>query len=146
MKIVSILILCPFLIVFNGCSEHGENEPSSTLETNSTEVEILDNSATMYQQKWRLVWMTGPVGKVGIPSEVKIGDTITVSGVSMKVGYIKVTHILEDIPDYPHLSFKGPKKGDITCVIVESEDDLPNGKDANRIWINAKQCMPMDEI
>lgn len=36
------------------------------------------------------------------------------------------------------------RKGDVTCVIVESEDNLPYGDQRrDRLWIHVKECEPL---
>ena len=109
-----------------------------------SKVVVLDNSATMYETKTRLVILksTGPVGSIGIPNTISIGDEITVDKTSIIVGFIRVKYIDRD------MIWNGEviaRKGDITCVVVESLEDLPSSEDdRNRKWINVKQCQVIE--
>ena len=61
-------------------------------------VRVLNQSATMYQSRDYLVTrVTGPVGKAGIPDVIRLGDTVTVKGKSIKVNYIFVTYYLGNL-------------------------------------------------
>lgn len=107
----------------------------------ATEIQVANNSATMfYQDDGWLTSTTGPVGSDGIPKTIKLGDTIRVKDKALVAKHIVVTYILED------MEWGGQvlaKKGDITCVIAESEKDFPGDVAADRLWINVKECKPI---
>tara|TARA_R110002012_G_scaffold190808_1_gene358452 strand:- start:3 stop:404 length:402 start_codon:yes stop_codon:yes gene_type:complete len=125
-------ILISIVIFFTICSK-------SWAEDFASKVVVLDNSATMYETKTRLVVLksTGPVGSAGIPNTISIGDEITVDKTSIIVGFIKVKYVDRD------MVWNGEviaRKGDITCVVVASLEDIPSDDNKNRKWINIKQC------
>ena len=126
------LIFISLVIFFVICSR-------SWAEDFASKVIVLDNSATMYETKKRLLILksTGPVGSTGIPNTISIGDVITVDKTSITVGFISVKYIDRD------MIWNGEviaKKGDITCVVVESLEDIPSENNKERKWINIKQC------
>ena len=112
-------------------------------ETKSDEVLILNNSAKMFKERWRRgTWITGTMGTKGISKKVKIGDIISVEDVSITVRHIIVNHFIKDMPDWE--GTKLPKKGDITCLLVETLDDVPSDNNANRTWIYSTDCQPIE--
>ena len=122
-KIIFISLIIFFII----CSK-------SWTEDFASKVVVLDNSATMYISKAR---STGPVGSAGIPNTISIGDEIIVDKTSITVGFIRVKYIDRD------MIWNGEviaRKGDITCVVVASLEDIPSDDNKNRKWINIKQC------
>ena len=126
------IILISLVILFTICSK-------SWAEDFASKVVVLDNSATMYETKTRLVVLksTGPVGSAGIPNTISIGDEIIVDKTSITVGFIRVKYIDRD------MIWNGEviaRKGDITCVVVASLEDIPSDDNKNRKWINIKQC------
>ena len=126
------LLVISLVIFFTICSK-------SWAEDFASKVVVLDNSATMYETKTRLVVLksTGPVGSAGIPNTISIGDEIIVDKTSITVGFIRVKYIDRD------MIWNGEviaRKGDITCVVVASLEDIPSDDNKNRKWINIKQC------
>ena len=106
------------------------------------QIKNINNSAIMHQTKnYFLTSVTGPVGSKGIPTNIKLGDQITVEDVSISINHIFVTKYLAD------LEYRGEflaRKGQIRCVLVEKERDLPyneNGK--SKIWIVVDNCLPL---
>ena len=111
-------------------------------ETKSNEVLILNNSAKMFQERWKGTWITGPIGTEGIPKKIKIGDKISVENITITVRHIIVNHFIKDMPNWGGI--KTPKKGDITCVLVETLDDVLSDNNANRTWIYSTDCQPKE--
>jgi hypothetical protein len=117
-------------------------EDNRTHEYKASSIRVLNDSATMREHRNYVVTQTsGPVGKEGIPDEIKVGDAVTVKGRTILVRHIFVTEVRED------MKWGGKflaKKGDVTCVLVESEDNLPYGDaQRDRLWIHVEQCRPV---
>jgi ankyrin repeat protein len=111
-------------------------------EYKASSLRVLNQSATMHEDKNYFITQTrGPVGKEGIPEAIKLGDTVTVKGKTIHVKHIFVTDYLAE------MKWGGQvlaKKGDVRCVVVESEENLPYGDDKrNRLWIYVEQCQPL---
>ena len=114
----------------------------STRVENAEEIIVRNNSGTMHQHKnYFITVISGVVGKEGIPNRIKIGDRVTVEDITITVNHIKVTHVLENI------SYNGQilaRKGEVTCVLVESPEDFPDREDGkSRVWVYVKQCQPL---
>ncbi len=106
------------------------------------EIEVLNDSATMYFHEYGVITsVTGPVGREGIPSSIRLGDVITVKDRTIRVGVIEVTAVLEDIVWQGELV---AQKGDVLCDVAESEDALPTGRKRNYLWINVTECRPVE--
>jgi hypothetical protein len=105
-------------------------------------IQVLDGSATMYQHKnYYITQSSGPVGKEGIPNLIRLGDIVEVKGKRIKVNFIFVTRYLTDLKSGGKVLAHA---GDIKCVIVETEKDLPYGDEyRDRLWINVEQCKPI---
>ena len=117
----------------------GADADDRTREYKAAAVRVLNNSAMMYEHRNYFVTHTsGSVGKEGIPDQIKLGDSVTVKGKTIRVRHIFVTDILED------LKWGGKvlaRKGDVRCMIVESEENLPYGDEKrNRRWIHVDNC------
>jgi len=111
-------------------------------EFNAKAILVLNNSATMYQHKNYFIMQTsGPVGKEGIPNLIRLGDVIEVKGKRIKVNFIFVTHYLTDLVSGKNVLARA---GDIKCVIVEAQKDLPYDEgNRDRLWINVEKCQPI---
>jgi hypothetical protein len=107
-----------------------------------SEVAILNNSATMHKTKNRwITFVTGSVGKKGIPNRIRLGDQITVKNTTITINHIRLTVYSENMR-MPQ-GYKSKKKGDMSCVLVESKSDIPDERERARIWINATACRPV---
>jgi len=108
-------------------------------------IRVKNNSATMYADKNYIITQTrGPVGSEGIPTEIRIGDTVRVKDRVLKVQHIFWTRYLERAQWGREVLANA---GDVQCVLVETPEDLPYGdEDRNRLWINVKQCELIKEI
>ncbi len=116
-----------------------------TTEYKATSVRVLKGSAVMNEHRNYGITMTsGAVGSDGIPEVIKLGDVVTVKGRTIRVQHIFVTEIHED------MKWSGKmlaKKGDVHCVAVESEENLPYGDEwRNRLWINILECEPLARL
>jgi hypothetical protein len=101
---------------------------------------VLNQSATMYESRdYWVTRVTGPVGKAGIPDVIRLGNVVTVNGKSIKVNYIFVTQYLVEMK-WGRETLARP--GDVKCVIVESEKDVPDDQEIDRRWISVDQCQP----
>jgi hypothetical protein len=130
------LFIVGFLLAGSRVAASEEQVRKSTAQA----VRVLSQSATMYQSRDYLVTrVTGPVGKAGIPEVIRLGDTVTVKGVSIKVNYIFVTHYLVEMKWGNEIL---ARPGDVKCVLVESEKDVPDDEEINRRWILVDQCQP----
>ena len=103
---------------------------------------VIDGSATMYQHKnYYITQSSGPVGKEGIPTVIRLGDVVEVKGKRIKVNFIFVTQYLTDLKSGGTIL---ARSGDIKCVIVEAEKDLPYSEGSrDRLWINVENCRPI---
>jgi uncharacterized protein len=112
-------------------------------EYKATSLRVLNRSATMHEHKNYYVTMSsGSVGTDGIPDVIKLGDTVTVGAKTIRVRHIFVTEVLDDMKWGREVV---AKKGDVTCVIVESEENLPYGDEwRDRLWIHVKECQPLE--
>ena len=107
-----------------------------------SEIEVLNDSAVMYFHKYGVITsVTGPVGREGIPTRIRLGDVITVKDRTIQVGVIEVTAVLEDIVWQGELV---ARKGDVLCDIAESPDELPSGRKLSYLWINVTECRPVE--
>ena len=111
-------------------------------EFNAKAILVLDSSATMYQHKnYYITQTSGPVGKEGIPNLIRLGDVIDVKGKRIKVNYIIVTHYLTDLVSGGNILARA---GDIKCVIVETQKDLPYDEGfRDKLWIKVEKCQPI---
>jgi hypothetical protein len=101
-------------------------------------VRVLNQSATMYESRnYFVTRVTGPVGKEGIPAVIRLGDVVTVKGTSIRVNHIFVTQYLVEMKWGKEVLARA---GDVKCMIVESEKDLPDDEEINRRWIKVEQC------
>jgi hypothetical protein len=104
---------------------------------------VLNQSATMYESRdYWVTQVTGPVGKAGIPEVIRLGDIVTVNGKSIKVNYIFVTHYLVEMKWGNEIL---ARPGDVKCMIVQSEKDVPDDEEINRRWISVDQCQPIGD-
>lgn len=135
------IVIVMVLLLTNRQRPHSESD-NRTQEYKAASIRVLNQSATMHQHKNYFITQTsGPVGTEGIPEVIKLGDTVTVKGKTILVRHIFVTEILADMKWGAEVL---AKKGDVRCVIVESEENLPYGEEKrNRLWIYVEQCVPI---
>jgi hypothetical protein len=111
-----------------------------TREYKATSARVLNNSAMMHERAdYFVTHIRSAVGNEGIPDQITLGDTVTVKGKSIRVRHIFVTETLED------LKWGGKvlaKKGEVRCMIVEAEENLPHVDETrrNKRWIHIAQC------
>jgi len=137
------LIVGLYMLTTSGRSGSRQDSDSKVREYKATSIRVRNGSATMWQDKNLLITQTrGPVGTQGIPETINIGDVVTVDGKPIRVKHIFVTEFLQDMRWGKETL---GRKGDVKCVIVESEENLPYGdeKQRNRLWINVKECEPL---
>lgn len=104
---------------------------------------VRNGSATMLEHKdYWITSTSGPVGKDGIPDVMKLGDLVSVRGRTIKVQHIFVSEYNEDMKWGKEVL---ARKGDVKCVVVETEQDLPGDKVRNRRWIYITECEPLTE-
>lgn len=117
-------------------------EGEKTREYKAASVRVLNRSATMHYQKgYMMTVVSGIVGSEGIPEVISLGDVIKVKGETLKVNHIFVTEYFVDMKWGKEVL---ARKGDIDCVIVEREEDVPSDdEDRDRLWIHVKQCKPV---
>ncbi len=112
-----------------------------TTEYKATAVRVVNRSAVMHEHRSGLLATTGPIGQDGIPDMLRLGDTVTVKGRTIRIRHIFVTEIHED------LKWAGKvlaKKGDIRCIAVESEDQVPHNEEKrDKLWIYIPECQPL---
>lgn len=112
-----------------------------TTEYKATAVRVVNRSAVMHEHRTGILASTGAVGQDGIPDVLKLGDVVTVKGRTVRIRHIFVTEIHED------LKWAGEvlaRKGDVRCIAVESEDQVPhNEQKRDRLWIYVPECQPL---
>ncbi len=134
---LTMLALAASIFLFSGLSFGSD----STRDFKVSAIRVLNNSAVMrYHQNMYVTMVSGEVGKAGIPTEIGVGDTIRVEDREMTVKHIFATEALET------LQYQGQilqKKGQVSCVLVESESDLPYHEEwADRLWVHVNECEP----
>jgi hypothetical protein len=144
-----VVAVCAAVALFGGLMWLVRTDPTGSRaedkrarEYRVNAIRVLNGSAMMNEHRdYVLTQTSGSVGKEGIPDHIKLGDTVTVDGRTIQVRHILVTEILED------LKWGGKtlaRKGDVRCMVVETEDDLPYGEEKrNRRWIIVEQCEPI---
>ena len=103
------------------------------------QIRIIANSARMMSHK-NLKWtqVSGPVGTVEGISVITQGDIIKVKDRSLTASLI---YAITAKKDYRYGGKLLTKKGQTSCIIVESDDNLPySDRWANRLWINVNEC------
>jgi hypothetical protein len=123
-------------------SADGPRDPR-VRESQATAIRVRNNSATMVERgstlgsKW-----TGPVKGGPLPEIIRIGDTITLSGKSIRVGVIEVSEYLVDMKWGGEVLAQA---GDVRCVIAASEDSLPSRHEDHRptLWVTVMECEPL---
>lgn len=113
----------------------------SVKEYSARSVKVLSNSAVMhYHKDYFITTVSGVVGSEGIPEVINVGDEITVKDQTMKANLIKVVKYLKDMVWQKHVF---ARKGDIICIIAETEKDFPWNDERDRVWINVEKCLPL---
>lgn len=149
-QVQAIFVACFWIFGVAGCSSE-DHEPgqgagriSKTTEYRATSIRVLNDSATMYEHKDYLVTTTsGPVGKEGIPEVINIGDVIRVEDEQLQANIILVTEYNTD------MKYGGQilaRKGDVSCLVVEREADIPSDEERERLWINVVECLPLHAV
>jgi hypothetical protein len=111
-------------------------------EYKATSVYVRNQSGTMHEHRNYYVTQTSRVvGKEGIPQVISVGDTVTVAGRAIKVRHIFVRKLLAELRDGSKVVGRA---GDMSCVAVESEENLPYSDEyRNRLWIHVAECAPV---
>lgn len=128
-----------FGVVFWGINQAAADE-MQTRDTLEQVVRVLGDSATMHYHD--VGWFTTTSGTVragGFPDQISTGDTLTAGGKKVTANIIIATEVLEDYSGWG-MEFKA---GDVSCVIVEREEDLPYGPEIDRLWIHVAKCAPL---
>lgn len=119
-------------------------EDGRTTEYKATAIRVVNRSAVMHEQRSGLLATTGPVGREGIPDMLRLGDTVTVKRHTVRIHHIFVTEIHED------LVWAGKpiaKRGDVRCIAVESEDQVPHNEERrDKMWIYVAECQPLSRL
>jgi sulfatase maturation enzyme AslB (radical SAM superfamily) len=140
MYVAILVILTVALAAEAAGTPEAQKADRRTREYKATSARVLNNSAMIHEsQDYFVTHIRRPVGNEGIPDQITLGDTVTVKGRSIRVRHIFVTETLED------LKWGGKvlaKKGDVDCMIVESEENLPYVDETrqNKRWIHIAQC------
>ncbi|MCH7499971.1 MAG: hypothetical protein IH886_08180 [Nitrospinae bacterium] len=137
-KICFIFLLTASLLQL--CS--GFSFAEDTKEYKAQGIKVIGNSAKMhYHDKGIVFDSSGTVGSIGIPKVIKIGDVITVNDKTVQANHIFVTEYLKTMKWKGDVVFR---KGQVSCVIVSDEQNLPYGKiTRDRLWINVTECQKM---
>lgn len=129
--LISVIVLwCLMGGVVSSQSLRGEKAVSS--------IRVLNKSAMMHAH--RDYWITivsSPVGNETIPEIIKLGDIIKVKERTLRVRIIIAT---KHDKTFRYQGKVIARKGDTSCVIVESMKNLPSDEERSRLWIHAKQC------
>lgn len=139
---VALIILLPVGLAKNETQQARKTGKAREYEARS--IRVKDQSATLYQYKAHLTTPSvGPVGTVGIPESIQIGDAITVDGHTLRAQHILVKEILSDINYDGHVLGKA---GETQCIIVESLKNRPGvdqSDTSDRLWIVVEKCVPI---
>lgn len=104
-------------------------------------IRVIDDSATMYKHDEGILFSsTGPVGKQGIPGVIRQGDVVRVKNETIRANLIIVKVYHKD------MKWQGEylaRKGDVKCMIVENEENIPSDSPRDKLWINVAQCAPI---
>ena len=137
-----LIILVPARLAKNEAQQARQAGKAREYEAQS--IRVKDQSATLYQYNSHSTSPSvGPVGTVGIPESIRIGDAITVNGHTLRAQHILVKEILSDINYGGHVLGKA---GEAQCVIVESRENLPEADQSDtrdRLWIVVEKCIPI---
>ena len=131
-----------FLVAAIGASIIGHQADGNELRTEKGKaghIRVKNDSATMYaDENYFITQSRGLVGSEGIPAEIRTGDTVRVKDRVLNVKHIFWTRYLDR---YQYGRDFLVEAGDVSCVLVETEGDLPYGDEyRNRLWISVKQC------
>lgn len=139
---VTLIALVPVRLAKNETEQAQQTRKAREYEAQS--IRVKDQSATLYQYNADSIRPSvGPVGAVGIPESIQIGDAITVNGHTLRAQHILVKEILSDIKYDGHVLGKA---GETQCIIVESLKNLPDadqGDTHDRLWIVVEKCAPI---
>lgn len=139
---VTLIILVPVWLAKNETQQARQTGKAREYEVQS--IRVKDQSATLYQYNAHFgTPSVGPVGTVGIPESIQIGDAITVNGHTLRARHILVKEILSDINYDGHVLGKA---GETQCIIVESLKNLPDADQSDqhdRLWIVVEKCVPI---
>ncbi len=138
---LTLITLLPVRLAKNETEQARQTRKAREYEAQS--IRVKDQSATLYQYNADVIRPSlGPVGTVGIPESIQIGDAITVNGHTLRAQHILVKEILSDINYDGHVLGKA---GETQCVIVESLKNLPDADQSDtrdRLWIVVEKCVP----
>jgi hypothetical protein len=112
-------------------------------EYRAVAVRVKNGSGKMLEHRnYGITKTSGSVGSEGIPATIKLGDVVSVSGRSLTVRHIFVSEYNADMKYGREVL---ARKGDVSCVLVENEQDRPDDDDGrDRRWIYVKECEPME--
>jgi hypothetical protein len=139
---VTLITFVPVRLAKNETEQARQTGKAREYEAQS--IRVKDQSATLYQYNADFTSPSvGPVGTVGIPESIQIGDAITVNGHTLRAQHILVKEILSDIKYDDHVLGKA---GETQCIIVESLKNLPDADQSDkrdRLWIVVEKCVPI---
>lgn len=126
-------------LTFSSCVPAAEN---TFTEFRVSSVRVLNNSAEMrYHRNYLVSVVSGTLGSKGIPEVISLGDVIRVEGESIKVNYIFASRCSETIQWAGQVLCRA---GQTICVVVEHPEDRPNDEERDRLWIDVRECEPLD--
>jgi hypothetical protein len=106
---------------------------------------VKNNSATMYQHKnYYTTLSSGPIGSAGIPTAISLGDTVLVKDKQLTAKHIFWTRYLERAEWQSKVLVEA---GSVTCVIVQTLDDLPDKDEdrwRDRLWVHVSDCQVVE--
>lgn len=109
----------------------------------ATGIDVTDKEITLYSQEPIIFGFGCKGGAVGILTGLKtirIGDVIRNDRYSFRVGIIQVARFNKDMSSE---GSPGVKKGDVICLVAESEDALPSNKQCDALWLRIVNCRPL---
>lgn len=137
-----VVLVCHSIIVLaNGPGYEPKGQQEGINEYLAAYVRVNANSATMFEHRnYYVTLSSGPVGSDGIPTEIRLGDVIEVSGRKMRVGVLVVIEYLQDV------EWNGQvlaRKGQVACAAAENGSNLPWVDEAewrDRLWVDVQDC------
>lgn len=135
----SLLLCFAMALTFSSCSPAEED---TFTEFRASSVRVLNDSAEMrYHRDYLVDVVSGTLGSEGIPEVIGLGDVIRIKGESIKVNYIFASRCGETIRLVGQVLCRA---GQTSCVIVERPEDRPNEGERDRLWIDVRECEPLD--
>jgi hypothetical protein len=131
------LITGLFLCGISGCNSSPPDKKSSG-QFVGTAVSVDGKIFCGEHKDWFITMISGPCDTFTGPAKVAIGEKFTANGKIRTVKFILATQADEDmIGDGLNI-----KKGQWSCMVAESTNDLDLEGDGNKLWLYIADCQP----